>query len=111
MRDDKERLLDIQEQIALIEEDVQLGREAFDKDRHIRDSMAFRIANLGEACRAMSERFKTAHSEIPWKEIIGMRAKLSHEYFQIDPNEVWNTAERDIPDLRRQIETILSGMS
>lgn len=44
MRDDWNRLLDILEQVAFIEEDVALGRAAFDGDRHICDSIALRIS-------------------------------------------------------------------
>jgi len=109
MRDDWERLLDIQDQIKLIEEDIAAGRKAFDCDRHIRDSLVLRIANIGESCRAMSEQFRQKHPEIPWKEIIGMRSKLMHEYFEIDEKEVWNAGEQDIPKLRVQIAKLLKA--
>lgn len=58
MRDDRDRLFDIKEEIELIEGDVRLGREIFDEDRHIRDSIVLRLANLGEACRAMTKKFR-----------------------------------------------------
>ena len=108
MRDDKERLLDIREQIEFIEEDVLIGRNAFDSDRHIRDSMILRIATIGEACRAMSKEFRERYPDIPWTEIIGMRAKLMHDYFDVDEEEVWRTAQRDIPALRHQIERLIA---
>ena len=76
MRDDQIRLADLQEQIDYIEQDVQLGHEAFIKDRHLQDSLALRIGYIGEALSKMSKDFKEWHPEIPWAKAASMRAKL-----------------------------------
>jgi len=48
-----------------------------------------------------------AHPEIPWREIIGQRNILAHEYGQIDHELLYKTASEDIPALIGQIETLL----
>ncbi|MBU2521520.1 MAG: DUF86 domain-containing protein [Proteobacteria bacterium] len=35
-----------------------------------------------------------------------MRNILIHEYFGVDPDQVWNTVQKDIPELKRQLEKI-----
>jgi uncharacterized protein with HEPN domain len=50
---------------------------------------------------------RDAHPQIEWKEIVGMRHELVHRYDQIDLNEVWNTATRDIPNLIATLANLL----
>ncbi|MBI4406350.1 DUF86 domain-containing protein, partial [Candidatus Micrarchaeota archaeon] len=43
-------------------------------------------------------------------DITGMRDKLIHEYFRVDLKLAWTVVKRDIPVLRKQIESILKTM-
>jgi uncharacterized protein with HEPN domain len=54
---------------------------------------------IGEAARQLSSEFKEAHPGIPWATIVDMRHRLVHEYFRINPAEVWLVVARDLPDL------------
>ncbi len=54
---------------------------------------------LGEAANRLSEAFRGRRSQIPWRLMIGMRNRLIHGYDEVDMEEVWNTAERDVPSL------------
>ena len=54
---------------------------------------------IGEAARRVSTRFQNSHSDIPWREIIGQRNILAHEYGQIDRELLYKTASEDIPEL------------
>ncbi len=56
---------------------------------------AFEI--IGEAARQIPENVREANSEIPWREIIGMRNKLTHEYFGVNTKVVWRTVQEDLP--------------
>ncbi|MER3491319.1 MAG: hypothetical protein C4323_02700, partial [Mastigocladus sp. ERB_26_2] len=51
------------------------------------------------------------HPEVPWSQIIGMRNILTHNYFEIDLDVVWFVVERDLPNLKLQIEAILRALS
>ncbi|WP_406662560.1 HepT-like ribonuclease domain-containing protein [Methanolobus sp. ZRKC3] len=55
---------------------------------------------IGEATKNLSPSTTEKYSQIPWKEIAGMRDKLIHAYFGVDLEEVWNTVKRDIPELK-----------
>lgn len=61
---------------------------------------------IGEAANMLTEEFKAAHSEIPWRQVIKMRHVLVHGYSNILPEILWETAEQDIPQLKEQLLTL-----
>ena len=65
------------------------------------------IEIIGEAAARISEETKQAHPGIPWPEIIGMRNRLVHAYFEVDLKRVWETAQQDIPRLIDIIEPLV----
>jgi len=62
---------------------------------------------IGEAARRVSPEAQQAHPEIPWAQMIGMRNRLIHEYFQVDLRRVWETVQSDLPDLITRIEPLV----
>lgn len=52
---------------------------------------------IGEAARQIPEDVRGAHPEIQWREIMGMRNKLTHEYFGVNTEVVWKTVQEDLP--------------
>ncbi len=62
---------------------------------------------IGEAARHVSPEFIAAHPEIPWRQIIGQRNILAHEYGQIDHEMLFKTATLDVPALISTLEKIL----
>ena len=62
---------------------------------------------VGETARRVSSRFKEEHPEIPWREIIGQRNILAHEYGHIDHELLFNTATYDIPELIIMLNQLL----
>ncbi len=62
---------------------------------------------IGEAARRVSTTFAAAHPEVPWREIVGQRNILAHEYGEIDHELLYKTAAEDIPALIQQLESLL----
>lgn len=108
MRDDRERLLDIQEAVERIEKYAVRGREAFEQDELIQTWVLHHLQIIGEAVRALSAEFTQKHSEVTWKQIIGMRNILVHNYFSLDAAIVWAVIENDLPVLKQQINELLA---
>jgi uncharacterized protein with HEPN domain len=54
---------------------------------------------LGEAARRVSSRFRNQHAEIPWKETVGLRNVISHEYDRVDYTEIYRIVRERIPEL------------
>ena len=80
---------------------------AFLADRILLRATERSIEVLGEAARRVSEQYMTDHPEIPWREIIGQRNILAHEYGQIDHELLFKTAAEDIPKLIGRIAALL----
>jgi uncharacterized protein with HEPN domain len=108
MRNSQERLRDIVEAIERIERYAVRGRSAFENDELIQIWMVSHIQIIGEASNALPDELKQAYPEIPWRQIIGMRHILVHQYFEVDLDVVWTTVTHDLPPLKRAVETILS---
>lgn len=65
------------------------------------------IQIIGQAAGKVSKEYQQAHPEIAWREIIGMRNRIVHEYFRIVPDQVWSVVEKDIPELIKRIEPLV----
>lgn len=72
------------------------------------DAVVRNIEIIGEATKKISTAIKTKHSDIPWKEMAGMRDKITHDYADIDWEEVWKVATEDVKQLKLQIQKILN---
>ena len=107
MRDDRERLLDIQEAITDIRKYARRGRSEFEKEELIQTWIIHHLLIIGEAVTGLSDSFKEEHPDIPWSKIVGMRNILIHNYFGIDMDVVWSVVEDDLPELQRYIEILL----
>jgi uncharacterized protein with HEPN domain len=47
---------------------------------------------------------------VPWSQIVGMHNILAHRYFGIDVDIVWSAVEHNLPQLKSQVDLILSEM-
>lgn len=59
---------------------------------------------IGEAVYMLTKEFREAHTEVPWLQIEKMRHVLVHGYYTINPDDLWETIEYDIPSLKPHIE-------
>ena len=62
---------------------------------------------IGEAARGVSPGFRSAHPSLPWRQMIGMRERLIHRYFDIDWVTVCRPVKDDLPSLVEQLEIVL----
>ena len=79
----------------------------FARDRRTQLSILKSVEIVGEAASRLSEDTRRAHPSIPWPEVIGMRNRLVHVYFNIDLLLVWDTVCNDLPGLIAQLETLV----
>lgn len=74
-------------------------------------AVAYSIAVIGEACSKLSDALKKSSPHVPWRDIIGMRHKIVHEYGKLDPEIVAAVVRDDIPTLKSQIEIIMTNLT
>src|SRR5262249_13745356 len=84
-------------------------RSSLDKNRMLTLSIVKCIEIVGEAANQVSPDFQAKHLEIPWKDVIAMRHRLIHGYYDIDPDIVWDTVQDDLPPLIASIEQNLKS--
>lgn len=97
-------LIDIVNAINKIEEYTKnLNFYQFTRDTKTVDAVVRNFFIIGEAIRFIPERIRSAYSEIPWQEILGMRNKIVHEYFGVDNEILWKTIKEDLPGFKTDI--------
>lgn len=63
------------------------------------DSMLFRMIQISENSRKLSEEYKELNSSVPWNAMYGLRNRIVHDYGSVDLNIVFETLKNDIPEL------------
>jgi uncharacterized protein with HEPN domain len=71
--------------------------EEFGKDRRTFLAVVHSLEVIGEAARQMPREFKSAHPEIPWREVASLRNVIAHEYFGLDYEIFWDVIKRKSP--------------
>jgi uncharacterized protein with HEPN domain len=107
-KDDSIYLRHVLDAIVKIEEYTQgIKYERFMDNHLIQDGVIRQIEIIGEATKRLSKETRERYSEIPWKDMTGMRDKLIHNYLGVDLDAVWDTVEKDIPDLRNRLRYLI----
>ncbi len=65
----------------------------------LQDSMLFRMIQISENAKKLSEQYKRVNNSIPWQEMYGLRNRIVHDYGSIDVKVIYDTLSVDIPDL------------
>ncbi|MDD4663097.1 MAG: DUF86 domain-containing protein [Caldisericia bacterium] len=73
----------------------------------IQDAVIRQFEIIGEESKHISESTTRKIIDVPWKDIISMRNILIHDYFEVDLEDVWQTAENDIKVLKEKINKFL----
>lgn len=108
MRDDSVYLRHILDAIGRIQEYVHNMQIADFMSNHMaQDAVIRQFEVIGEATKNLSDAFRSQHSELPWKDMAGMRDKLIHQYFGVDIVAVWSSVQQDLPAVKTSLTSIL----
>jgi uncharacterized protein with HEPN domain len=108
---DKARLQHISDAIKEIEKYIANSTYGdFQSNSMMQFATVKQLEIIGEAASQITEHFRKLYKEIEWREIIGLRNILVHEYFGIDVKIVWDILQEDLPKFKIQIEEILNQL-
>jgi len=102
-----ERLTQIRDAIHQIEVFVRdIDKEAFLDHQLVPSAVLFQFSVIGEAIIQVDAKVLRKY-DYPWHKVRAFRNLISHVYFQIKLDAVWEIIVNDLPDLKQVIETIL----
>jgi uncharacterized protein with HEPN domain len=82
-------------------------RKDFEENEILVDSVMFRLIQVSENSERLSETFRMRHDRIPWHAMKGLRNRIVHEYGNVDLSVVYDTVDRDLPQLYADLEILL----
>ena len=91
----------------VMEVTVKTTKDQFEREWMIQDVLIRELEVLGEAAGRVTRELTASHTQIPWREITGLRHKLIHDYFVVALDVVWDTATVDVPDLHPLLIALL----
>ena len=75
----------------------------------IQNTVVRELEIIGEATRNLPEEFRREHPDIEWGDIIAMRNRLVHAYFDVDLNVLWEVVHNDLTVLDAFVRRIIGG--
>ena len=84
--------------------DLDVDIEELNANEILLDSMLFRMIQLSENAKKLSDEYKEKRGYIPWNAMYGLRNRIVHDYGNVDLNIVFETLKNDIPELLEMIK-------
>lgn len=101
-------LEDIQLSMSRISEYIaNLDFISFKRDYKTVDAVVRNFEIIGEASKSLPDSIRNKYPMVPWKEMYYLRNKVSHEYFGIDYEIIWDVATNYLPDNKSEIDRIV----
>ena len=101
-----EDILDAMDKAEILLEDVTF--EEFEADFRINFAVVRALEIVGEATKRLPMSLRYDYPDIPWKDMAGMRDRITHGYDNVNFRNVWNTVKKRIPIVKPQIRQILT---
>jgi uncharacterized protein with HEPN domain len=86
-----------------------MSKEDFLADKRTQQAVVMSLVIIGEAAARIMDtdsEFTAANPEIPWRGMRGMRNRVTHGYFDVNLDVVWDTIQTALPDLVLRLERV-----
>jgi uncharacterized protein with HEPN domain len=83
--------------------------ERFLADEVLPAAVLHHLTVIGEAINRLSPELRKRNPAVPWQQIVAVRHRIVHAYFDLDWQILWNVAVGDIPQVREQVSRILES--
>jgi len=85
------------------------SRDSLSEDEIAALGLVKAIEIIGEAAFALDEHVRDSIAGVPWPQVIGMRHRLVHAYYDVDLDIVWATATKAVPQLGKAVRNFLDN--
>lgn len=115
MRKGKRELLDYLQDILNAIESAErfvadMDYDAFEADEKTNFAAVRALEIVGGPSKKIPPDIRREYPDVPWREMAGMRDKLSHDYFGVNLQRVFETVRRDLPPLRASFRKIVDKL-
>ena len=70
------------------------------------EACVFNLSQIGELANRLDSEFTEAHSDIPWKQLYGLRNRIVHDYDGVNLSLVWEIVNDDLYELFKKLQSI-----
>ena len=95
------------------EDACKMFEDSFDRfvtESVFRNACCMCILQIGELCKVVSDDIRNEESQIPWRQWCGVRDVFAHQYSNLDYESAWETVQEDLPELKKEISSILEAV-
>ena len=101
------RILELCDRINSARQRYGDGLNSFLADEDYKDVVCMNLFQIGEVSHSLSDELKASMSEVPWREIYGIRDIIGHAYVIVQYEKIWATVTEDVPALRALVAETL----
>ena len=87
-----------------------MDSKSFKRNYMVVDAVVRNFEVIGEATKNVPSEVKEKFPEIPWRKMYGLRNLISHEYFGVDYEMIWEIISTDLPKNIHDMEEILKSI-
>ena len=110
MKDERVYLVHIRDAILRIDAYTAPGRVEFLDNAMRQDAVLRNLHTLAESTTHLSDATRTAHPEIAWRAVAGLRNVIVHDYLGVDLDRIWTIVEDDLPQLKAAVTALLESL-
>jgi uncharacterized protein with HEPN domain len=109
-RDPRDYIEHIDECLRYVATWVEDGRDVFLTDVRTRAASIRMLQELSESVRRLDPLLRQQYPEFPWRDVIGFRNVLVHDYLGLNLERIWEIASEHVPLLRPQVDQMLADL-
>lgn len=87
-----------------------MDQAKFVADTRAYDATLRNLELIGEASTRIPSAIRDAHSDVPWRAIVGTRNRLAHGYMRVDDDLIWDIIQNDVPTLLSALRDLLDAV-